>query len=104
MKEILSSFNFESEKRFDDCRNVKPLPFDLYVPILNLCIEYDGRQHFEPIEHWGGFDGLLLTQTNDFIKNQYCNDNNINLLRIRYDEDHVSVLKEYFKSNFNIEL
>lgn len=104
MKEMLSSFNFESEKRFDNCRNVKPLPFDLYIPMLNLCIEYDGRQHFEPIEHWGGIDGLLFTKTNDSIKNQYCNDNNINLLRIRYDEDHVSVLKEYFKSNFNIEL
>lgn len=104
LKEILSSYNIESEKRFDYCRNIKTLPFDLYIQELNLCIEYDGRQHFEAIEFWGGDDAFLKTQKNDNIKNQFCKENNINLLRIRYDEDHVSVLKEYFKNNFNIEL
>jgi hypothetical protein len=92
------------EHKFDNCRNILPLPFDIFIDDLNLCIEYDGRQHFEPVEHWGGIDGLEYVKQNDLIKNQYCDDNNINLLRIRYDENHISVLKEYFKNNFNIEL
>lgn len=104
ISKLLENITYEKEKRFDDCRNIKPLPFDFYVPSLNLCIEYDGIQHFKPIEFWGGHNGFVRTQINDSIKTQYCIDNKINLLRIRYDEDHVSVLKEYFKSNFNIEL
>jgi len=35
------------EKKFDTCMMKKPLPFDFYLPNLNLCIEYDGEQHFK---------------------------------------------------------
>lgn len=101
---LLKKFNFEKEKRFENCKNSHTLPFDFYIDEFNLCIEYDGIQHFKSIEFWGGESGFMKIQENDNIKNKFCNDNNINLLRIRYDEDHVSVLKEYFKNNFNIEL
>jgi len=37
---------FEKEKRFDDCRNVRVLPFDYYIPDKNLCIEVDGEFHY----------------------------------------------------------
>lgn len=72
------------QKRFDDCRDKLPLPFDFYLPTYNLIIEYDGRQHFEEVRAWGGEQGLALYQRHDAIKNQYCKDNNINLLRIPY--------------------
>ena len=101
---LLSGFNFEKEKRFDDCKNKNTLPFDFYIDELNLLIEYDGVQHYKAIEFWGGMEGLELCQNNDAIKTQYCLDNGIKLLRIKYDEDHLSVLKEYFKLTFNIEL
>lgn len=104
IEECIKNFEYIKEQRFNDCRNSYPLPFDFYLEKFNLCIEYDGIHHFKPIEFWGGDDAFLKTQKNDNIKNQFCKENNINLLRIRYDEDHVSVLKEYFKNNFNIEL
>lgn len=94
----------KNEKRFPDCKNKISLPFDVYVKELNLCIEYDGRHHYEVIEHWGGIDAFESCKYNDSIKNQYCKDKNINLLRIKYDEDHIETLKQYFKETFGIDL
>ncbi len=74
-------------KRFKKCKNIKPLPFDFYLPEYNICIEFDGRQHFESIERWGGKKGLKERQNRDQIKNEYCSKNNIRLIRIRFDED-----------------
>ena len=73
---------FETEKRFPKCKHINTLPFDFYIPIYNLCIEYDGIQHTKSIEHWGGQQGFELTQKRDGIKNKYCKDNKINILRI----------------------
>ena len=78
---------FEREKKFNDCKNINFLPFDFYLPELNTCIEYDGRQHFESIEGWGGEKNLKEIQTRDQIKNKYCIDNNIKLIRIKYNEN-----------------
>jgi len=84
---------FEPQKTFDNCRNTNPLHFDFYIPNLNLCIEYDGIQHFKPIEFFDGEEGFRKTQINDQIKTQYCKDNNIELLRIKYDENTLKKLK-----------
>ncbi len=78
--------NCHKQFKFKDCKNKKQLPFDFYLPEYNLCIEYDGRQHFIPIDKWGGQDNLERIKQNDQIKTQYCIDNNIKLLRISYQE------------------
>ena len=85
----LENFNieFESQKRFDGCKNIYTLPFDFYLPLLNMCVEYDGKQHYESIEFFGGEEGLKYRQENDKAKTKYCKDNDIKLLRIKYDED-----------------
>ena len=74
---------------FIDCCDVKPLPFDFYLSELNICIEYDGIQHFEPIDFSGkgkewAEKQFEYIQKHDKIKNKYCKDNNIKLLRIPY--------------------
>lgn len=89
------NLNFIKEKTFDDLRFKRKLRFDFYIPLLNLCIEYDGRQHFIPIDIWGGEDSLKENQLRDQMKNDYCQRNDINLLRINYKEKDIdSVLKE----------
>lgn len=72
------------EYTFEDCKHLKKLPFDVYIPSLNLCIEYDGQQHFKPVRKFGGEEGFKVAKLRDGIKNGYCKDNNINLLRIKY--------------------
>jgi len=63
------------------------LSFDFYLPEHNTCIEFDGKQHYEIIEKWGGLENLKDIQKRDKIKNLYCKENNVNLIRIKYDED-----------------
>ncbi|HBB9485894.1 Uncharacterised protein [Escherichia coli] len=92
---------FEMEKKFDSCKNINHLPFDFYIPELNLLIEYDGIQHFKPIEYFGGEEGLAEQQRNDEIKNKYCYDNNITLLRIKYSDDHIKIIKDFISKNIN---
>ena len=77
------------QKTFDDCKDKKVLPFDFYLPDHNILIEYDGEQHFEPIDFAGrgeewALQQLKITQRHDNIKNIYCQQNNIRLLRIPY--------------------
>lgn len=76
-----NQIEFVREKKFDDCRDKRALPFDFYVPQYNLLIEFDGQHHYWDV--WGK-DHFEKTQKHDKIKNQYCDTNNINLLRIPY--------------------
>jgi predicted nucleic-acid-binding Zn-ribbon protein len=75
---------YKREKSFTGCRNKYKLFFDFYVPSLNACIEYDGSQHYHPIEYFGGEKVFKETQKSDAIKNKYCSDNGIKLIRIPY--------------------
>lgn len=78
---------FIPQKTFEDCRNPKTnrkLYFDFYLPDYNCCIEYDGIQHFEKT-NWS-HDDLEERQIRDNIKNQYCKENNIKLIRISYKD------------------
>ena len=81
-----NNIEYIQQYRFEDCRNKKPLPFDFYLPEYNMCIEYDGEQHFSENRAFGGTDRFWTTVIHDAIKNQYCEDNNINILRIPYWE------------------
>ena len=71
---------------FSDCIGVgnKKLRFDFYFPTHNTILEYDGKQHYEPIDYFGGENSFVIQQRNDSIKNDYCNNHNINLIRIPY--------------------
>jgi very-short-patch-repair endonuclease len=53
--------------------------FDFYLPDHNLCIEFDGQQHY-------GKEKTQRQKENDFLKNAYCNKNKIHLLRIKYTD------------------
>ena len=82
---ILKEYNipFEMEKTFETCINPKTkrlLRFDFYVNNQYL-IEFDGIQHFIQSRDW---EPLEDTQYRDNIKNQWCKENNIPLIRIPY--------------------
>lgn len=79
--------DFIKEYRFKDCKDVRPLPFDFYLPQYNCCIEYDGEQHFKPVSFLGGEEHYIMTFKHDRIKDEYCRNNNIKLLRINYKEN-----------------
>ena len=72
---------------FDDCVDIKPLPFDFFLPDYNIAIEYDGEFHYE--EKWSDSrftakERLEYIQGHDETKTLYCIKNNIKLIRIPY--------------------
>lgn len=90
-----NEIDFEPQKRFDNCRLIRPLPFDFYVPKYNLCIEYDGEQHFRLRENNLFDESLEDRQNKDTIKTKYCNGNDgrPTLLRVAYyDFDNIEKL------------
>lgn len=94
--EWLSSNNikFKSEYTFDDLKDIKKLRFDFAILNSNndvkLLIEFDGKQHQgEGVFAKSEEEALLLYNElvhNDNIKNEYCFNKCIPLLRIPYDK------------------
>jgi very-short-patch-repair endonuclease len=81
------NIEYVRQKKFDDCIGLRyKLPFDFYLPKYRVAIEFDGKQHYEPMEYFGGLESYNRLKVNDKIKNDYCEDNFIELIRIRYDQ------------------
>jgi len=81
-----NNIKFISQKKFKDCKNIKTLPFDFYLPEHNMCIEYNGEQHYKPINNWGGEEKFKLIKNRDKIKAQFCKKNKIELKIISYNQ------------------
>lgn len=99
IKHILNENNikFIQEKRFSDCvfTSGKTARFDFYLPDYNCLIEYDGIQHFKKGN--GVYDNnekFIITQEHDAIKNNYCKQHNIILIRIPYTHYNNIELKD----------
>ena len=83
---IDNDIDFKKEKSFDNCVSNKnhKLRFDFYLPENNICIEYDGVQHYKIIDFFGGRSGFMKLKNRDKVKNKYCINNEIKLIRIPY--------------------
>lgn len=97
---------YSKEKKFDDCKNKKPLPFDFYLDDFNACIEVDGVGHYRPVAFGGrkeeAQDIYEQRVQNDLIKTEYCKNNNIPLLRLPFwiieNDDYEGLLYDFILS------
>jgi len=82
---------YKTQYSYQDCVYKQQLRFDFaifndsYSKLLFL-VEYDGVQHFEPVKAFGGVKEFNLNKIRDEIKDNYCKQNNIDLVRIPYFE------------------
>jgi hypothetical protein len=88
---IEKDIKYETQKTFKDLKHFRPLKFDFYLPEYDLLVEYDGKQHYEPVDYGiMSYEQAKKEHTKvlkrDAIKNKYCEKNNIELLRIPYTE------------------
>ena len=87
---ISNDLKFEPQKRFKECKRIRPLPFDFYLPEKNICIEFDGKQHFTNKAGWFGSkkteEEFLKIKESEKIKLNFCKKNKIKLIRISYKE------------------
>jgi len=100
LKRLLKQVNidFIEEKKFENCINPmtgRQLPFDFYIEKINTIIEIDGEQHFIPVPRFGGEESLKTVKYRDYIKDKYCLDNNINLIRISLLDFETEKKKKY---------
>jgi|GEM_PF-2829280 len=61
--------------------------FDVWLPDINVAIEYQGKQHFEPIEHFGGTEGFQKSQERDAKKKKLAIQNDVTIVYFSYEED-----------------
>lgn len=112
ISKFLDSINicYKTEKAFKDCKNKHVLKFDFWLPNNHICIEFDGEQHFKPIKFGNkskeevekDFESI---KQNDKIKNEYCKENLINIIRIKYNEnieEKLNFLKKYSNTKSKI--
>ena len=95
---------YEKEKEFEGCINPKTkraLRFDFYLPEYNICIEYNGQQHYIPVEYFGGEQQFISQQECDAIKEQYCKRTNKQLFIIDFNEDINKKMSELFERILN---
>lgn len=85
-----NNIHFKPECIFLDLRSNRDgyLRYDFAILDSNNCptrlIEFDGEQHFEPVDIFGGEEKFKIQQENDVLKNQYALSHNIPLVRIPY--------------------
>lgn len=90
---------YKQEVKFKTCKDKKLLPFDFYLTNYDLLVEYDGIQHFK---NSYGKESFEICKKHDKIKNDWCKENNKDLLRINYKQNPVQVLKEYLNENYDV--
>lgn len=91
----------KKKKMLDNCIFEQPLQADFYLKIngQKFIIEFDGEQHFNESEKYGGEKGLINIINRDLRKNDCAQKNNIHLLRIHYKElQNKDYLVEYIKT------
>lgn len=88
VSEVLDLFGiyYIRQFRFKDCIDIRSLPFDFYLPNNNICIEFQGEQHYYPIEKFGGEEGFEILKKHDKIKKEYCQKNGILLIEIDFHQ------------------
>lgn len=89
----LIGITYIHQHTFDKCLGKKKkLPFDFYLPEYNLCIEFDGIQHYSDKHFRFRTNGKIEIDKfknriiNDTKKNIFCSEHNISLLRIKYTD------------------
>ena len=110
VKQFLDSLgiNYIFQHTFSDCKHIRNLEFDFYLPQLKTIIEYDGRQHFEPMKYSDSEEENLkrfeLGKKRDEIKNQYCLQHGIKMIRIPYwDYENIEEILQGEIEHINIE-
>ena len=89
------NINYEYQKTFDNLVDTAYLSYDFYLPQQSILIEYQGIQHYQPVDHFGGRSKFKIQQKHDKMKSDYAKTHNYNLITVPYTEDTFIKIKKY---------
>ena len=90
-----NNIKYIPQKRFHDLKDKTYLSYDFYLPKQKVLIEYQGRQHYNQNEYFGGKKQFEKQQLHDKLKNQYAKDNGYKLLELKYTLDTQELVDKY---------
>ena len=94
---ILNMFNikYEIQKTFDDLKDIQLLSYDFFIPSQSTLIEYQGQQHYQSVNLYGGEAQFEYQQKHDKMKADYAKEHGYNLIAVPYTEDTFSKIQKY---------
>lgn len=104
---LQNNIPFIKQHKFNDCispHTNRRLKFDFYIPDKNMIIEYDGEQHTKPIPYFGGDQQFELIQKYDTIKNNYCIEHQIQMIRIPHYLNNIQIFDQLHEYIFHIDI
>lgn len=95
-------YSYEYPKTFNSLRDIYPLHYDFYLPAKNILIEYQGEQHYYPVNIFGGSDQFKTQQQHDHMKCDYARSNGFNLLLIPFMVDTYQKVCDFIDSYIHV--
>lgn len=75
---------FEPQKKFEGLVDTSNLSYDFFLPEYGVLIEYQGIQHYKPVEWFGGDKAFSKQVNHDLLKKKYASEHGYKLLCIKY--------------------
>jgi len=88
-----NNHTFQPQKSFEDLRGQKLLSYDFYIPSHEILIEFQGIQHYYPVEFFGGDVAFKNQKKHDYLKREYADNKGIKLIEIPYTYDTYEKVK-----------
>lgn len=89
---------YEQQVKFMNLKDKRCLSYDFYLPNEDILIEYQGKQHYVPVERYGGNEHLKVQQYHDILKYKYAYDNQIRLIEVNYVYNSYGKVKKFLDS------
>lgn len=90
-----NNIKYIPQKRFHDLKDKTYLSYDFYLPNYNILIEYQGMQHYQTNDHFGGKKQFEKQQYHDNLKREYAKNNGYKLLELKYTLDSQELIDRY---------
>lgn len=90
-----NNIGYVTQKTFRDLKDLNYLSYDFYLEEYNILIEYQGIQHYEPIEFFGGKSQYTNQLYHDSLKEKYALNKGYRLITIPYKVKDLSSIKKY---------
>jgi len=92
--------SYIGQKSFKGLKYKSLLSYDFYIPADKTLIEYQGYQHYYPVDFFGGEDKFAMQQESDRMKREYANKHNYRLIAIPYTYNTSEAVYEFLSDNY----